>query len=163
MVGQLQEISLWQRWPPPDSVNIFNAQFVMQNDMTQTKYCLTMANVKENFAESTHVKAPGPDNIPDRVLRECAKQLPDVLTDILNISLSSAAVPMCHHPNHPMDDVIPTTLHLALTHLDNKYSYGRKLFIDFRSAFNSVIPQHLKRKLNLLGLNTFLCNWILLK
>ena len=35
------------------------------------------------------------------------------------------------------------------------------LFIDFSSAFNTIIPQHLIGKLNLLGLNTSLCNWIL--
>ncbi|KAI5607947.1 hypothetical protein C0J50_9724, partial [Silurus asotus] len=35
------------------------------------------------------------------------------------------------------------------------------LFIDFSSAFNTIIPQHLIEKLSLLGLNTPLCNWIL--
>ena len=35
------------------------------------------------------------------------------------------------------------------------------LFKDFSSAFNPIIPQHLSRKLSLLGLNTSLCNWIL--
>ncbi|GAA6107150.1 piezo-type mechanosensitive ion channel component 1-like, partial [Tachysurus ichikawai] len=40
-------------------------------------------------------KAAGPDNIPGRVLRECAEQLVDVFMDIFNISLSSAVVPTC--------------------------------------------------------------------
>ncbi|KAI2644267.1 hypothetical protein H4Q32_026219 [Labeo rohita] len=35
------------------------------------------------------------------------------------------------------------------------------LFIDFSSALNTIIPQQLVNKLNLLGLNTSLCNWIL--
>ncbi|XP_066512322.1 NACHT, LRR and PYD domains-containing protein 12-like [Hoplias malabaricus] len=35
------------------------------------------------------------------------------------------------------------------------------LFIDFSSAFNTIIPQHLIGKLNILGLKTPLCNWIL--
>ncbi|KAI5611074.1 gastrula zinc finger protein XlCGF28.1-like [Silurus asotus] len=48
-----------------------------------------------------------------------------------------------YHPNRSMDDAISTTLHLALTNLDNKDSY------------------HLIEKLNLLALNTSLCNWIL--
>ncbi len=34
------------------------------------------------------------------------------------------------------------------------------LFIDFSSAFNTIIPQQLINKLNLLGLNNSLCNWI---
>ncbi len=52
-------------------------------------------------------------------------------------------------------------LHLALIHLENKDCYVRMLFIDFSSAFNSIIPQQLINKLNLLGLNNSLCNWIL--
>lgn len=35
------------------------------------------------------------------------------------------------------------------------------LFIDFRSAFNTIIPQQLIHKLVQLGLNTSLCNWLL--
>ncbi|KAK3507258.1 hypothetical protein QTP70_012937 [Hemibagrus guttatus] len=60
-----------------------------------------------------------------------------------------------------LDDAITPTFHLALTHLDNKDSYVGMLFIDFSSAFNTIIPQHLIGKLSLLGLNTSLCNRIL--
>ncbi len=35
------------------------------------------------------------------------------------------------------------------------------LFIDFSSAFNTIIPQQLIHKLVQLGLNTSLCNWML--
>ncbi|KAI4903708.1 hypothetical protein NFI96_021079 [Prochilodus magdalenae] len=66
-----------------------------------------------------------------------------------------------YRPNRSADDAISTTLHLALTHLDNRNTYVRMLFIDFSSAFNTIIPQHLIGKLNLLGLNTSLSNWIL--
>ncbi len=66
-----------------------------------------------------------------------------------------------YRPNRSMDDAISSTLHLALTHLENKDSYVRMLFIDFSSAFNTKIPQQLINKLNLLGLNNSLCNWIL--
>ncbi len=66
-----------------------------------------------------------------------------------------------YRPNRSTDDAISTTLHLALTHLEQKDSYVRMLFIDFSSAFNTIISQQLIHKLNLLGLNTSLCNWIL--
>ncbi|KAI4871761.1 hypothetical protein NFI96_026787, partial [Prochilodus magdalenae] len=66
-----------------------------------------------------------------------------------------------YRPNRSTDDAISTTLHLALTHLDNRDTYVRMLFIDFSSAFNTIIPQHLIGKLILLGLNTPLSNWIL--
>ncbi len=66
-----------------------------------------------------------------------------------------------YRPNRSTDHAISTTLHLALTHLEQKDSYVRMLFIDFSSAFNTIISQQLIHKLNLLGLNTSLCNWIL--
>ncbi len=152
------------------------------------------------------------------VLKDCAEQLTDVLTDIFNTSLSQAVIPTClksttiipvpkkkspvsclndyrpialspiimkyferlvmhniktslpntldplqfaYRPNRSTDDAISSTLHLALTHLENKDSYVRMLFIDFSSAFNTIIPQQLINKLSLLGLNNSLCNWIL--
>ncbi len=49
---------------------------------------------------------------------------------------------------------------MALTHLENKDSYVRMLFINFSSALYRIIPQELINKLNLLGLNSSLYNWI---
>ncbi len=198
----------------------------MQNDTPAQKLptppndqalCLSAADVRKTLSRINPQKAAGPDNIPGRVLKDCAAQLTDVLTDIFNTSLSQAVVPTClksttiipvpkkspvsclndyrpialtpiimkcferlvmqkiktslpntldplqfaYRPNHSTDDAISTTLHLALTHLENKDSYVRMLFIDFSSAFNTIIPQQLINKLNLLGLNNSLCNWIL--
>ena len=59
------------------------------------------------------------------------------------------------------EDAICSALYPALTHLDSTYSYVRMLFIDFSSAFNTIIPQQLICKLDQLGLNTSLCNWLL--
>ncbi|KAI2645940.1 hypothetical protein H4Q32_025291 [Labeo rohita] len=210
----------------PDALNEFYARFEIQNDTPAQKLptppnnqalCLSPADVRKTLSRVNPRKAAGPDNIPGRVLRDCAAQLTDVLTDIFNTSLSQAVVPMClkstfiipvpkkspvsclndyrpialtpimmkcferlvmrniktslpntldplqfaYRPNRSTDDVISPTLHLALTHLENKDFYVRMLFIDFSSAFNTIIPQQLINKLNLLGLNTSLCNWIL--
>ncbi|KAK3562918.1 hypothetical protein QTP86_011094 [Hemibagrus guttatus] len=81
------------------------------------------------------------------------------IKDLLPQSLDP--MQFAYHPNRSTDDAITTTLHLSLTHLDNMDSYVRMLFIDFSSAFNTIIPQHLTEKLSLLGINTSLCNWIL--
>ena len=37
----------------------------------------------------------------------------------------------------------------------------RTLFIDYSSAFNTIVPSKLITKQRILGLNTSLCNWIL--
>ncbi len=197
----------------------------MQNDTTAQKLptppndqalCLSAADVRKTQSRINPRKAVGPA-IPGRVLKDCAAQLTDVLTDIFNTSLSQAVVPTClksttiipapkkspvsclndyrpialtpimmkcferlvmqkiknslpntldplqfaYRPNRSTDNAISSTLHLALTHLENKDSYLRMLFIDFSSAFNTIIPQQLINKLNLLGLNNSLCNWIL--
>ncbi|XP_041446828.1 uncharacterized protein LOC108714724 isoform X1 [Xenopus laevis] len=63
--------------------------------------------------------------------------------------------------NRSTDDATTTTRHLSLSHLDNKHTYVCMLFIDFSSAFNTIIPQHLSVKLSMLGLNISICNWIL--
>ncbi len=200
----------------PDAHNHFYSWFEMQNDTPAQKLptppndqvlCLSPADVRKTLSRINPRKAVGPDNIPGRVLKDCATQLTDVLTDIFNTLLSQAVVPTClkspvsclndyhpialtpimikcferlvmhkiktslpntldplqfaYRPNRSMDDAISSTLHLALTNLENKDSYLRMLFIDFSSAFSTIIPQQLINKLNLLGHNNSLCNWIL--
>ncbi|KAI3369333.1 hypothetical protein L3Q82_007466 [Scortum barcoo] len=74
----------------------------------ETALCLASADVRRTLKRVKTRKAPGPDNIPGRVLRECADQLACVLTDIFNTSLSQAKVPTCfqgcnHHPSAQKD------------------------------------------------------------
>ncbi|XP_069764056.1 modulator of macroautophagy TMEM150B isoform X4 [Narcine bancroftii] len=51
-------------------------------------------------------------------------------------------------------------LHSALDHLKSSNSYIRRLFIDYSSAFNPIIPSELVKKLQTLDLCNPLCNWI---
>ncbi|KAI3358706.1 hypothetical protein L3Q82_015114 [Scortum barcoo] len=48
----------------------------------------------------------------------------------------------------------------TLTHLQLPNTYVRMLFVDFSSAFNTVIPDKLILKLHNLGLPSSLCHWI---
>jgi hypothetical protein len=59
------------------------------------------------------------------------------------------------------DDAISIALHTALFHLDKKNNYVRVLFIDYSSAFNTIVPSKLINMLRTLELNTSLCKWIL--
>ncbi len=46
-----------------------------------------------------------------------------------------------YHPNRSTDDAIYQVLHSSLTHIDSKYgNYVRLLFIDYSSAFNTIVP-----------------------
>ncbi len=113
--------SLWQGIqtitdykPPPqtcdstipllDELNAFFARFEAQNSTTAQKtppppgdqvMTLSSDSVRRSLSRINARKAPGPDNIPGRVLRDCAVELTDVFTDIFNISLSQAVVPTC--------------------------------------------------------------------
>ncbi len=66
-----------------------------------------------------------------------------------------------YRPNKSTDDAISQVLHSSLTHIDSKIgNYVRLLFIDYSSAFNTIVPTKLAVKLSDLGLNTSLCDWI---
>lgn len=55
----------------------------------------------------------------------------------------------------------PPWPHQALIYTRNKETYVRLLFLDFKSAFNSIIQQKLVSKLAELGNPSSTCNWIL--
>ncbi len=66
-----------------------------------------------------------------------------------------------HCPNRSKDDAISHVLHYSLTHIDSKNgNYVRLLFIDYSSAFNTIVPIKLVFKLTDLCLNSSLCDWI---
>ncbi len=66
-----------------------------------------------------------------------------------------------YRPKRSTDDAISHILHSSLTHIDSSNgNYARLLFIDYSSAFNTIVPIKLTSKLTGLGLNTSLCDWI---
>ncbi len=66
-----------------------------------------------------------------------------------------------YRPNRSTDDAISQVLHSSLTHIDSKNgNYVRLLFIEYSSAFNTIVPTKLAVKLSDLSLNTSLCDWI---
>lgn len=68
--------------------------------------------------------------------------------------------PFAHCLNRSTEDVISAALYSALTHLENNNSYLRMLFIDYSSAFNTVIPTNLIIKL-MDRICSSICSWIL--
>ncbi len=66
-----------------------------------------------------------------------------------------------YRSNRSTDDAISHILHSSLTHIDSSNgNYAILLFIDYSSAFNTIVPTKLAVKLSDLGLNTSLCDWI---
>lgn len=94
------------------------------------------------------------------VIMKCLKRL--VKTHI-NVLLPDTLDPLqfAYRPNRSTDDAIAVALHTALTHLDKRNTYVRMLFIDYSSAFNTIVPSKLVFTLRDLGQNTSLYNWVL--
>ncbi len=87
------------------------------------------------------------------------KLIRDHICSVLPASLDP--LQFAYRSNRSTDDAIAFTLHTALSHLENKNAYVRMLFVDYRSAFNTIVPATLVVKLQTLGLNRSLCSWIL--
>ena len=65
-----------------------------------------------------------------------------------------------YRANRSTEDAIAIALHAALSHLEHRESYVRMLFIDYSSAFNTIILAILVCKLSALGLDPLTCSWI---
>ncbi len=87
------------------------------------------------------------------------KLVRDYICSVLPASLDP--LQFAYRSNRSTDDAIAFTLHTALSHLENKNTYVRMLFVDYSSAFNTIVPATLVAKLQTLGLNRSLCSWIL--
>ncbi len=65
-----------------------------------------------------------------------------------------------YRANRSVDDAVNMGLHYVLQHLDRPGAYVRTLFVDFSSAFNTIIPNRLLPKLTQLSVPTSVCQWI---
>ncbi len=65
-----------------------------------------------------------------------------------------------YRANRSVDDAVNMGLHFILRHLDRPGTYVRILFVDFSSAFNTIIPDTLQNKLTQLSVPTSVCQWI---
>ncbi|KAI4888927.1 hypothetical protein NFI96_005928 [Prochilodus magdalenae] len=87
----------------------------------------------------------------ERLILAHLKSITDPLLDPLQFA---------YRANRSVDDVVNLTLHFILQHLDSHGNYARVLFVDFSSAFNTVVPQLLQAKLSQLSVPDSMCRWI---
>ncbi|KAL0173630.1 hypothetical protein M9458_029598, partial [Cirrhinus mrigala] len=65
-----------------------------------------------------------------------------------------------YRANRSVDDAVNLGLHFILQHLDRPGTYMRILFVDFSSAFNTIILTLLQTKLNRLSVPSSISQWI---
>ncbi len=130
---------------------------------------LSLSVVPSCFEKSTIVPIPKKNKIT------CLNDLNDALTPIFSkcfekfirdyicsvLHASLYPLQFAYRSNRSTDGAIAFTLHSALSHLEKKSTYVRMLFVDYSSAFDTIVPATLVVKLQILGLNRSLCSWIL--
>ena len=52
-------------------------------------------------------------------------------------------IQFAYRPNRSTNDAISIALHSALSHLDKRNTYVRMPFIDYSSAFSTIVPSKL--------------------
>ncbi|CDQ96003.1 unnamed protein product, partial [Oncorhynchus mykiss] len=128
---------------------------------------LSQSAVPTCFKRATTVPVPKKAKLNDylpvaltSVIMKCFERL---VKDHITSNLPDTLDPLqfAYRPNRSTDDAISTTLHTALTHLDKRNTCVRMLFIDYSSAFNTIVPSKLFIKLETLGFDSALCNWVL--
>ncbi|KAI7804208.1 putative RNA-directed DNA polymerase from mobile element jockey-like [Triplophysa rosa] len=93
------------------------------------------------------------------IIMKCFEKL--VRTYIVSILPPSFnPYPFAYRANRSTEDAIATALYSALCHLEQRGSYARLLFVDFSSAFNTILPDILVTKLLDLGISHTICLWI---
>ncbi|KAK9513240.1 hypothetical protein VZT92_026789 [Zoarces viviparus] len=72
-----------------------------------------------------------------------------VLTHLKNITGPLLdPLQFAYRANRSVDDAVNMGQHYMLQHLDSPGTYARVLFVDFSSAFNTIIPAILQSKLS---------------
>ncbi|KAF7656412.1 hypothetical protein LDENG_00041650 [Lucifuga dentata] len=87
----------------------------------------------------------------ERLVLSHLKAITDPLLDPLQFT---------YRANRSVDDAVNMALHFILQQLDSPGTYARILFVDFSSAFNTIIPALLQDKLSQLNVPDSTCRWI---
>uniref|UniRef100_A0A669AWP5 Reverse transcriptase domain-containing protein n=1 Tax=Oreochromis niloticus TaxID=8128 RepID=A0A669AWP5_ORENI len=93
---------------------------------------------------------------------------PVVINALRSWSTDASQQPSCsldphqfaYRANRSTEDTVATALHAAVSHLEEHGSYVGMVFVDYCSAFNTILPHKLVVKLQHLGLPYSTCMWI---
>ncbi|KAF7644165.1 hypothetical protein LDENG_00226570 [Lucifuga dentata] len=98
---------------------------------------------------------------PVAVTSVVMKSLERIIVGRLRDDVNSVLDPyqLAYKNNRNTSDALNIVSHLILKHLENRTSYVRLLFIDFSSAFNTMLPQVLLGKLKQMEVNPYIIKW----
>ncbi|KAL0152772.1 hypothetical protein M9458_052495 [Cirrhinus mrigala] len=130
---------------------------------------LELCEVPSCFKRSTIIPVPNkpkitglndyrPVALTSVVMKSFEKLVLAYLKDITGPLLDP--LQFAYQANRSVDDAVNMGLHFILQLLDKSGTYVRILFVDFSSAFNTIIPNLLLQKLTQLSVPTSICQWI---
>ncbi|KAL0152343.1 hypothetical protein M9458_052066 [Cirrhinus mrigala] len=128
---------------------------------------LELCEVPSCFKRSTIIPVPkkpkitglndyGPVALTSVVMKSFEKLVLAYLKNITGPLLDP--LQFAYRANRSVDDAVNMGLHFILQHLDETGNYVRILFVDFSSAFNTIIPTLLQSKLAQFSVP--ICQWI---
>ncbi len=130
---------------------------------------LELCEVPSCFKHSTIIPVPKKPKItglndyrPVAITSVVMKSFERLVLAYLKASTGPLLDPLqfAYRANRSVDDAVNMGLHFILQHLDRPGAYVRILFVDFSSAFNTIIPDTLQNKLTQLSVPTSICQWI---
>ena len=175
----------------PDNPNDFYSRFDKQNTISPPSvaafhcdvppFTVDESVVKCMFERLNSRKAAGPDNVSPCLLKQ--KCSASYLNDYRPVALTSVVMKMlkrlvlqflksiidpmldrfqfAYCANRSVDDAVSLGLFYVLKHLEGPDTFTRILFVDYSSAFNTIIPSKLFEKIQKVGVPQSMWLWIL--
>ena len=112
-------------------------------------------------------KAPKPVTLNDYrpvaltpIIMKCFEKLVKVIL-VEQTKVYQDPLQFAYRSGRGVDDALTYLLHIIIKHLEQTKSYVRVLYIDFSSAFNTIVPEVLIEKLHhVMKVNPYLSLWI---
>ncbi|KAI2650124.1 putative RNA-directed DNA polymerase from transposon BS [Labeo rohita] len=159
--------------PGPDSVTpaclktcadelapIFSQIFNRSLELCEVPDCLKRSTIipVPKKSKITGLNDYRPVALTSVVMKSFEKLVLAYLKDITGPLLDS--LQFAYRANRSVDDAVNIGLYFILQHLGRPGTYVRILFVDFSSAFNTIIPSLFHTKLNQLFVPSPICQWI---
>ncbi len=141
-------------WPP-----IFTTIFNRSLELCEVPSCFKRSTIIpiSKKPKITGLNDYSPVALTSVVMKSFEKLVLAHLEGITGPSLDP--LEFAYRANRSLDDVVNLGLHYVLQHLERPEAYVRILFVDFNSAFKTIIPNFLLPKLTQLSVPTSICQW----
>jgi hypothetical protein len=134
--------------------DIFNLSLFQSVDPTCFKISTIVPVSKQ--AEVTELNYYCPVALTSATIKCFERLVKDHIPSTLPDILDPTQLQFAYRPNRSTYNANTVALHTNLSNLDKRNTYVTMLFINYSSAFKTIVPSKFVTKLRVLGLNSFL-------